>query len=163
MLAERDMGRELATKIRPILQSGKIPDIVDDDLQIMFAGLMKEGLLRDLTSDFSTPAADGSDEPTTIRRRVGNPEWRWRVELPEHLDELRSRAGVPEFGDRGGWRICARRRAGRACGLSRASFRERDIITDVFAAGMGVPAALLIIPMYLMTSQMGLISSIPDC
>jgi raffinose/stachyose/melibiose transport system substrate-binding protein len=54
------MGRQLATKIRPILQSGKTPDIVDDDLQIMFAGLMKEGLLRDLTPDFSTPAADGS-------------------------------------------------------------------------------------------------------
>lgn len=44
--------------------------------------------------------------------------------------------------------------------LSRASFRGRDIITNVFAAGMGVPAALLIIPMYLMMNQMGLTSSV---
>ena len=49
------MGRQLSTKIRPLLQSGTKPDIVEDDLQIMYAGLLKDNLLADLTTYLGQP------------------------------------------------------------------------------------------------------------
>ena len=49
------MGRSLSTKIRPLLQSGTKPDIIEDDLQIMYAGLRKNGLVADLTPYLSQP------------------------------------------------------------------------------------------------------------
>jgi raffinose/stachyose/melibiose transport system substrate-binding protein len=49
------MGRQLSTKIRPLLQSGTKPDIIEDDLQIMYAGLRKDGLVADLTSYLNQP------------------------------------------------------------------------------------------------------------
>ena len=49
------MGRSLSTKIRPLLQSGTKPDIIEDDLQIMYAGLRKDGLVVDLTSYLNQP------------------------------------------------------------------------------------------------------------
>jgi len=54
------MGRQLSTKIRPLLQSGTKPDIVEDDLQIMYAGLQKDGLVADLTPYLGQKDASGS-------------------------------------------------------------------------------------------------------
>jgi raffinose/stachyose/melibiose transport system substrate-binding protein len=51
------MGRQLSTKLRPLLQSGVAPDIIEDDLQVMYAGLRKDGLVADLTSYLAQPAA----------------------------------------------------------------------------------------------------------
>jgi raffinose/stachyose/melibiose transport system substrate-binding protein len=48
------MGRSLSTKIRPLLQSGTKPDIIEDDLQIMYAGL-RNGLVADLTPYLNQP------------------------------------------------------------------------------------------------------------
>jgi ABC-type glycerol-3-phosphate transport system substrate-binding protein len=52
------MGRQLSTKIRPLLQSGTKPDIIEDDLQITYAGLRKDGLVADLTQYLEQPGYD---------------------------------------------------------------------------------------------------------
>jgi raffinose/stachyose/melibiose transport system substrate-binding protein len=51
------MGRQLSTKLRPLLQSGVKPDIIEDDLQVMYAGLRKDGLVADLTPYLAQPGA----------------------------------------------------------------------------------------------------------
>jgi ABC-type glycerol-3-phosphate transport system substrate-binding protein len=55
------MGRQLSTKIRPLLQSGTKPDIIEDDLQIMYAGLRKDGLVADLTPYLAQPGYNTTD------------------------------------------------------------------------------------------------------
>jgi raffinose/stachyose/melibiose transport system substrate-binding protein len=50
------MGRELPTKIRPLLQAGDIPDLIEVDAPMIYAGMVKEGLIGDLTEDLNTPA-----------------------------------------------------------------------------------------------------------
>lgn len=54
------MGRQLSTKLRPLLQSGTKPDIIEDDLQVMYAGLRKDGLVADLSSYLAQPAVGGT-------------------------------------------------------------------------------------------------------
>ena len=44
--------------------------------------------------------------------------------------------------------------------LSRASFPGRELLINVIASGMGVPAALLFIPVYLLLAQAGLSDSL---
>ena len=43
--------------------------------------------------------------------------------------------------------------------LSRGEFRGREALVNLFAAGMGAPAVLLIIPVFLMLNQVGLVDS----
>ena len=45
--------------------------------------------------------------------------------------------------------------------LSRAEFRGRDLLVNGIASGMGVPAVLIFIPVYLLISQVGLTDSLP--
>jgi N-acetylglucosamine transport system permease protein len=45
--------------------------------------------------------------------------------------------------------------------LSRAEFRGRELLTNGFASGMGIPAVLIFIPVYLLVSQVGLTNSLP--
>jgi len=44
--------------------------------------------------------------------------------------------------------------------LSRAEFRGRDLLVNGIAGGMGVPAVLLFIPVYLLLAQGGLVNSL---
>lgn len=71
------MGRSMSSKLRPLLQSGTRPDIVEDDLQVMHSGLMGDGLIGDLSAELDGPAltpggtwrstwADGSLELLSI-------------------------------------------------------------------------------------------------
>jgi N-acetylglucosamine transport system permease protein len=43
--------------------------------------------------------------------------------------------------------------------LSRANFRGRKIITGIFVAGMGIPAMMTMIPLFMMFTRLGLIRS----
>ncbi len=45
--------------------------------------------------------------------------------------------------------------------LSRMAFRGRGLLTTVFIAGMGIPVTLLLIPLFVIVTRMGVVNTLP--
>ncbi len=45
--------------------------------------------------------------------------------------------------------------------LSRMEFRGRGVITTIFIAGMGIPVLLLLIPLFVIVTRMGIVNTLP--
>ncbi|GGM47238.1 lipoprotein [Longimycelium tulufanense] len=65
-------GRDVLKKIVPALRGGEVPDLVDQDQNLMRATLVSSGAYRDLTGLYNSPVSDGRKVSDVIAPRYAD-------------------------------------------------------------------------------------------